>query len=103
MDSSSRLRMGLDFRLWSVFVSSSKYPQFSEILRTTRENSKENNYSDLRNLFRSIPDNPKREISLASLIRQPTTLRKTLLGEVACWAAYALLRLTRFVIYYLNH
>ena len=62
-----------------------KYPHFSDVLRTIRENSIEKNYCvdvDLRTLFHSILDDHKCGFSLSSFIRQATAVRKTWLGEV---------------------
>ena len=65
-----------------------KYPHFSQVLRTIRENSVDKKFriesidTDLRNLFRSILDDPKCGFSLSSFIRQAIAVRKTWLGEV---------------------
>ena len=72
-----------NFRLSSSLRE--KFPHFSSVLRSIRENSSEQNFcteTDLRNLIHSIHDDAKCGFSFASFIRQAIIVRKAWFEEV---------------------
>ena len=77
--------MALDFDCNQFSSLRSKYPHFSTVLRSIRENSTQQNFSidtDLQDLFRSIQDGSKCGFSLATFIRHATIDGKTWLSNV---------------------